>query len=374
MVYLCGAVTDRAYLILQDGRTFTGRPWGHRGIKTGEVVFNTSMTGYQEILTDPSYAEQIVTMTVPHVGNYGVSDLDDESLRPRVHGFVVREVSRVVSNHRADGDLDSYLTGHGVPGISGIDTRALTRHIRTAGAMRGILGNDGTPPEELQRILADYAGLAGLDLAGRVSCTEPYDVESVGPPSYHVVVLDFGIKRNIARLLASRGPARVTVVPGNSSAEDVLALKPDGVMLSNGPGDPEPVAAYAAQTVRDLLGEVPVMGICMGMQVLALALGGTTFKLKFGHRGGNQPVMDLRSRRVEVTAQNHGYAVDPESLAADEVEVTHTNLNDGTLAGFACRKVPAFAVQYHPEASPGPHDSQHLFDDFYKMIGEFRRH
>ncbi len=374
MVYLFGAVTDRAYLILEDGRTFTGRPWGHRGVKTGEVVFNTSMTGYQEILTDPSYAEQIVTMTVPHVGNYGVTGLDQESQRPHVNGFVVREVSRVVSNHRADGDLDSYLTGHGVPGISGIDTRALTRHIRTAGAMRGIIGNDGTEPDELKRILAGYGGLTGLDLAGRVSCEAAYDVESDGPPSYHVVALDFGIKRNIARLLASRGPARVTVVPGTTSAADVLAMEPDGVMLSNGPGDPEPVAEYAAETIRGLLGKVPVMGICMGMQVLGLALGGTTYKLKFGHRGGNQPVMDLRSKKVEVTAQNHGFAVDAESLSTDEVEVTHRNLNDGTLAGFACRKVPAFAVQYHPEASPGPHDAQHLFDDFYKMIGEFRRH
>jgi carbamoyl-phosphate synthase small subunit len=364
---------DPAWLILEDGRTFEGTAWGHRGVRTGEVVFNTSMTGYQEILTDPSYAEQIVAMTVPHVGNYGVTAADDESDHPHVHGFVVREVSRVVSNHRADGDLDSYLTRHAVPGIAGIDTRALTRHIRTAGAMRGILGNDGTSPEELTRRLADYGGLNGLDLAGRVTCSEPYEVLPATPPPFHIVCIDFGAKRKIIKLLAERGPARVTVVPSNTSAADILALQPDGVMLSNGPGDPEPIAAYAADTIRALLGVVPVMGICMGMQVLALALGGSTYKLKFGHRGGNQPVIDHRDQHVEITAQNHGFSVDPESLSNDDVQVTHTNLNDGTLAGFVCRKFPAFAVQYHPEASPGPHDSRHLFDAFFGMIGEFRR-
>ncbi len=366
-------MSDPAWLILEDGRTFEGTAWGHRGVRTGEVVFNTSMTGYQEILTDPSYAEQIVAMTVPHVGNYGVTAEDDESDGPHVHGFVVREVSRVVSNHRADGDLDGFLREHGVPGIAGIDTRALTRHIRTAGAMRGILGNDGTKPEALKEQLSEYGGLAGLDLASRVTCRRPYEVVSSAPPSYHVVCIDFGAKRNIVRLLAERGPARVTVVPARTSAEDILALHPDGVMLSNGPGDPEPIAAYASATIQGLLGKVPIMGICMGMQVLGLALGGTTYKLKFGHRGGNQPVIDLRDRHVEITAQNHGFAVDPSSLSDDLIQVTHTNLNDGTLAGFACRNVPAFAVQYHPEASPGPHDAQHLFDAFFRMIGEFRR-
>ena len=364
---------DPAWLILEDGRTFEGTAWGHRGVCTGEVVFNTSMTGYQEILTDPSYAEQIVTMTVPHVGNYGVSAEDDESEHPHAHGFVVREVSRVVSNHRADGDLDGFLQRHRVPGIAGIDTRALTRHIRTAGAMRGILGNDGASPDALRQRLASYPGLNGLDLAGRVSCRRAYELQPPSPPSYHIVCVDLGAKRAILRLLAERGPARITVVPSSTSAEDVLALHPDGVLLSNGPGDPEPVAAYLGETIRALLGEVPVMGICMGMQVLALALGGSTYKLKFGHRGGNQPVIDHRDQRVEITAQNHGFAVDAASLPPESVEVTHTNLNDGTLAGFACRKVPAFAVQYHPEASPGPHDSRHLFDAFYRMIGAFRR-
>jgi carbamoyl-phosphate synthase small subunit len=366
-----------AQLLLEDGRLFTGRGWGFRGARTGEVVFNTSMTGYQEILTDPSYAEQIVVMTVPHVGNYGVNGEDQESRRPHVHGYVVRELSRVVSNQRAEGDLDSYLRRHEVPGISEIDTRAVTRHLRSRGAMRGILANDGTPLPELQRRLAAYGGLTELDLAGRVSCRHPYEVlpdgadPSADGPRLHVVAYDFGIKRNIARLCARRGPARVTVVPAHTPAADVLALRPDGVLLSNGPGDPEPVAAYAAAEIRSLLGRVPVFGICMGQQVLGLALGGRTFKLKFGHRGGNQPVKNLRTGIVEITAQNHGFCVDADSLQHANIEVTHQNLNDGTLEGFSCREVPAFAVQYHPEASPGPHDAAYLFDDFFRLIRDF---
>ena len=359
---------DSAMLILEDGRTFTGEAHGWRGVRTGEVVFNTSMTGYQEILTDPSYAEQIVTMTVPHVGNYGVTEHDDESRRPHVHGFVVRELSRVYSNHRADGDLNSYLARHGVPCLSGIDTRALTRHIRSHGAMRSIIATDGTSRDVLLERLREYGGLPGLDLAGRVSCRRSYRAQPGGPPAFDIVAVDFGIKRNILRLLAQRGPARVTVVPSRTSAAEILAMKPDGVLLSNGPGDPEPVAAYAAEMAQGLLGRVPVMGICMGMQVLAIALGGRTFKLKFGHRGGNQPVKNLRTGVVEITAQNHGFAVDVESLAAADVDVTHVNLNDDTLEGFACRGAPAFAVQYHPEASPGPHDAAYLFEDFYKLI------
>jgi len=360
------------YLILEDGRTFEGEGWGYRGVRTGEVVFNTSMTGYQEIITDPSYAEQIVVMTVPHVGNYGVTSSDDESRRPHVHGFVVRELSRVVSNHRADGDLGSYMDSAKVPGISRVDTRAITRHIRSKGAMRGIVGNDGTSVEQLKALLDDYAGLAGLDLAGRVTCRRSYEFMPETKPLYHVVAVDFGIKRNITRLLAARGPAKVTVVPARTSAAQILALKPDGVLLSNGPGDPEPVASYAAEMVRGLLGKVPVMGICMGMQVLGLALGGQTFKLKFGHRGGNQPVKNLRTGVVEITAQNHGFAVDSKSIPDSKVEVTHLNLNDDTLEGFRCKDVPAFAVQYHPEASPGPHDAAYLFDDFYALISEVR--
>jgi carbamoyl-phosphate synthase small subunit len=365
-------MADPAYLVLEDGRSWQGTAWGARRVFTGEVVFNTSMTGYQEILTDPSYAEQIVTMTVPHVGNYGVTHDDDESSKPHVHGFVVREVSRVYSNHRADGDLDSYLKLHGVPGISGVDTRSITRHIRSAGAMRGIIGNDGSSVEELAQRLESYTGLSGLDLAGRVSCRLPYEILPKGKARFHVVALDLGIKRNIGRLLAARGPARVTVMPAHSRAAEILALKPDGVLLSNGPGDPEPVAEYAADTVRALLGKVPLMAICMGMQVMGVALGGRTYKLKFGHRGGNQPVKNLRTGVVEITAQNHGFALDVDSLPEGKVEVTHINLNDGTLEGYAVIGVPAFAVQYHPEASPGPHDAAYLFDDFYKMITQFQ--
>ena len=365
-------MTEQAWLILEDGKTFEGTAWGARGVRCGEVVFNTSMTGYQEILTDPSYAEQIVVMTVPHVGNYGVAASDAESNRIQVHGFAVREVSRVVSNHRADGDLDSYLVHGGVPGISGLDTRSLTRHIRSAGAMRGIIGNDGTSPDRLREQLAAYGGLSGLDLAGRVSTREPYAFEDEGPRPFHIVTVDFGIKRNIARLLAARGPARVTVVPSHATAEEIAAFKPDGVLLSNGPGDPEPVAAYAAAQIQQLLGTVPVMGICMGMQVLGLALGGSTYKLKFGHRGGNQPVKNLRTGIVEITSQNHGFAVEAGSLKDSDVEITHVNLNDDTLEGFASKRHPAFAVQYHPEASPGPHDAAYLFDDFYAMIRDWQ--
>jgi len=365
-------MVDAAHLVLEDGRSWQGKAWGARGVFTGEVVFNTSMTGYQEILTDPSYAEQIVAMTVPHVGNYGVTHSDDESRKPHVHGFVVREVSRVYSNHRADGDLDSYLKRHGVPGISGVDTRSITRYIRSKGAMRGIIANDGSTVEELKARLADYGGLSGLDLAGRVSCRLPYQIQKDTKAPFHVVAVDFGIKRNIGRLLASRGPARVTVVPAHSSAADILALKPDGVLLSNGPGDPEPVADYASAMIQELLGKVPMMAICMGMQVLGVALGGRTYKLKFGHRGGNQPVKNLRTGVVEITAQNHGFALDADSIPEGKVEVTHIHLNDGTLQGYAVAGVPAFAVQYHPEASPGPHDAAYLFDDFYKMIREFQ--
>ncbi|MBJ94875.1 MAG: carbamoyl phosphate synthase small subunit [Rickettsiales bacterium] len=365
-------MAEPAYLVLEDGRFWRGTAFGARAARTAEVVFNTSMTGYQEILTDPSYAEQIVTMTVPHVGNYGITKGDDESARPHVNGFVVRELSRVYSNYRADDDLDSYLKRHGVPGISGVDTRSVTRHIRSKGAMRGVIGNNGSTVEELQELLVDYEGLSGQDLAGRVSCRLPYELQPEGEAAFHIVAVDFGMKRNIGRLLAGRGPARVTVVPAHSTAADILAHRPDGVMLSNGPGDPEPVAAYAAQMIRELLGKVPMMGICMGMQVMGVALGGKTYKLKFGHRGGNQPVKNLRNEVVEITAQNHGFALDSESFPEGSVEVTHVNLNDGTLAGYAVSGKPAFAVQYHPEASPGPHDAAYLFDDFYDMIRSFQ--
>ncbi len=362
---------DPAILLLEDGRRWDAEAFGARTTRTGEVVFNTSMAGYQEIATDPSYAEQIVTMTAAQIGNYGVCEADDESAGPQVHGFCVRELSRVVSSWRATSDLGSWLERSGVPGITGLDTRSLTRHLRTRGAMRGILSTDGTPEAELRDRLAAYRGLADLDLASRVSCREPWEWPLPEDPRWHVVVVDFGVKRSIVSLLAEKGPARVTVVPAWTTAEQILALKPDGVLLSNGPGDPQPIAAYAAREVQAVLGRVPLMGICMGIQVLGIALGGRTFKLPFGHRGGNQPVKNLRTGVVEITAQNHGFCVDIDSLEHADVELTHLNLNDGTLEGFACRNLPAFAVQYHPEASPGPHDARYLFDDFYRMLGGF---
>jgi carbamoyl-phosphate synthase small subunit len=369
-----------ALLALEDGRVFRGRHFGAVGERLGEVVFNTSMSGYQEVLTDPSYKGQIVVMTYPEIGNYGVNDEDIESARPQVEGFAVRELSEVRSNWRARNDLHAYLKDNGIVGISEVDTRAITRHIRSAGAMKGCLSSVDRDAENLVRKAVASPGLSEIDLVGMVTVPEirpwqrrdrpwarPAISRPVADPPPHVVAYDFGMKRNILRCLGESG-CRVTVVPAGTSAADTLALRPDGVFLSNGPGDPA-AATYAVEAVRGLWGKVPIFGICLGHQILGIAAGGKTFKLKFGHRGSNQPVKDLTTGRVEITAQNHGYAVDPDSLPP-ESEVTHLNLNDGTVEGVRQRDVPVFSVQYHPEASPGPHDSLYLFDRFLRMIAQ----
>jgi carbamoyl-phosphate synthase small subunit len=364
-----------ALLVLSDGTTYQGVGFGADGEFFGEVCFNTSMAGYQEILTDPSYAGQMVNMTYPLIGNYGVNDEDFESARIYMGGFIVRESARMLSNWRASGGLDAFLVKNGIVGLEGIDTRALTRHIRTRGAMEAALSSVDLDRESLLAKLEKAPGLVGRDLVKEVTITEPYvwEDKAAGDCDFEVVAYDFGIKRNILRLLTSRG-CRVTVVPARATPEEILALKPDGVFLSNGPGDPAAVT-YAIESIRGLLGKTPVFGICLGHQLLGLALGGTTYKLKFGHRGANQPVMHKATERVEITAQNHGFAVDTESLAGcefGEVELTHWNLNDMTSEGMRCEKAGAFSVQYHPEAAPGPHDSRYLFDSFLKLMGEWR--
>ncbi|MEE8106914.1 MAG: glutamine-hydrolyzing carbamoyl-phosphate synthase small subunit [Planctomycetota bacterium] len=368
---------DQAKLVLSDGTVFTGAAFGARTESTGEVVFNTSMTGYQEVLTDPSYAGQMVTMTYPHIGNYGVNDLDAESARPWVTGFIVREPARVHSNYRAEGDLDSYLQRHGIPGISGLDTRALVRRVRIHGAMPAILSTTDLDDDSLRERAAALPGMAGQDLVGKVTCDEAYDwedgdVEEFKIPGerpakrYRVAAIDCGIKRNILRLMVETGFV-VRVFPATASAQEIRDFKPDGLFLSNGPGDPEPVT-HVADTVRELLPEFPTFGICLGHQILGLACGAQTFKLRFGHRGANQPVKDLATGKVEITSQNHGFAVAADGLDKCGLELTHINLNDNTVEGFRHKELPAFAVQYHPEASPGPHDSRYLFQRFREMI------
>ena len=361
---------------------FTGVAFGAPGEVDGEVCFNTSMTGYQEILTDPSYRGQIVTMTYPEIGNYGVNAEDVESRRPFLAGFVVRERSRRSSNFRADGELDAYLREHGIVGMEGIDTRALVRRLRIHGAMKGVLSS--VDPEDARLVAKAKAspGLVGRDLVREVVPDRPIEWDEPLSPwakrkpgdrggglpanAPHVVALDYGLKWNIARHLFDMG-CRVTILPGTARADDVLALQPDGVFLSNGPGDPEPID-YAQETIRGVLGKKPVFGICLGHQLLSLACGARTFKLKFGHRGANQPVMNRATGRVEITCQNHGFAVEADTLP-DDLEVTHVNLNDDTVEGVRHRKVPAFSVQYHPEASAGPHDSNYLFGQFREMLG-----
>jgi len=375
---------------LADGLVLAGTAFGATGETGGEAVFNTSLTGYQEILTDPSYAGQIVTMTYPLIGNYGVNDEDPESAKPQVAGFVVRECSRMRSNWRSCGDLDDYLAGNGIVGIEGIDTRMVVKRLRTAGAMNGVIATgDDHSDDELVEKARQVPSMAGLDLATGVTCDEPYEwpapSSAPGAPYFKVAAFDYGLKRNILRQLTQRGCA-VTVMPAGTPAQDVLAMSPDGVFLSNGPGDPEPLA-YAVETIRGLLGKVPVFGICLGNQLLGLALGARTYKLKFGHRGGNHPVRNRLTGKVEITAQNHGFCVDLESLPADggetgpyalrtstagfgRVQYSHENLNDMTVEGMRCLDVPAFSVQYHPEAAPGPHDSRYLFDEFINLMQE----
>ena len=363
-----------AILALEDGTFFEGKAFGRISETSGEVVFNTALCGYQEVLTDPSYRGQIVVMTYPHIGNYGVNREDVESLHPQVSGFVVREISTRASSWRASGELHRYLDEAGVAGISEIDTRALTRHIRDHGAMRGVISTMESTPGPLVARARAARSMLGLDLAREVTCAAPHRIEdpdvAVETGRYQVVAYDFGMKRNILRMLGRSG-CEVTVVPATTSAEDVLALNPDGVFLSNGPGDPEP-CGYAIEAARTLMRERPVFGICLGHQILGLACGGKTFKLKFGHRGANHPVRNIRTGQVEITAQNHGFAVDPDLFANPEYELTHVNLNDGTVEGFRHRDLPVFSVQYHPEASPGPHDSHYLFREFVNEMAARR--
>jgi len=361
--------TRKAVLYLEDGRLFEGLGIGAEGESVGEVVFNTSMTGYQEILTDPSYAGQIVVMTQPEIGNYGVNREDEESRKPFVEGLIVRECSPMFSNWRGEKTLDGYLQENSIPGIAETDTRALVRHIRGQGAMRGILSTVDLDPESLKRKVLKHPTMEGSDYVHAVTSNEPYSWASESP-HFRVVAYDFGIKRNILRSLASRG-CDLTIVPATTSAEDVLALNPDGIFLSNGPGDPEPLD-YIVKDLKKLIHKKPVFGICLGHQLLGLAFEGKTYKLKFGHRGANHPVKNLITGKVEISAHNHGFAVDPDSLKTSEIQLTHLNLNDQTLEGFRHRYLPVFSVQYHPEAAPGPHDSLYLFDDFLRLIKEER--
>ena len=367
----------QAVLALEDGTWYRGVAAGAHGSASGEVVFNTNMTGYQEVLTDPSYSGQIVTMTCPQIGNYGVTSEDSESERPQVAGFVIREASPIASNWRADATLHGYLVEHGIVAIAGIDTRALTRLLRTAGVMRGVIATGAVDPEALVAEAKQVPTIEGRDLVRDVTCPEPFEwdpstdesledfrvepVRRAGRP-LRIAAYDFGMKRNILRRFGAYG-CRVSVFPADEPATTLLGTKPDGVFLSNGPGDPAPLD-YAIAHARELIdADLPVFGICLGHQVLALAMGAQTFKLKFGHRGGNHPVKNLTTEKVEITSQNHGFAVDPESVP-DDVEVTHTNLYDQTIEGLRHKHRPVFCVQYHPEAAPGPHDADYLFSEF----------
>ena len=380
----------QAILALEDGRIFRGHGYGHLGECQGEVVFNTSLTGDQEIATDPSYAGQIVVLTNPQIGNYGTNLADNESAKPYIEGLIVREFSAISSNWRSEQVTDEYMERYAVPVLAEIDTRALVRHLRTHGVMRGVISSTETDTDVLVARARAIRKMDGTDLAkvvstksvytfdefdGRNQTDDPYLAHAVVEDSevrkhHHVVAYDFGIKHNILRMLTREG-CRVTVVPAETTADEVLGLKPDGVFLSNGPGDPEPVD-YAVQAIREMMGRVPVFGICLGHQLCGLALGGKTYKLKFGHHGGNHPVRNNTTGKVEITAHNHNFAVDPDSINANEVELTHVDLNDNTLEGLRHKTLPLFSVQYHPEAAPGPHDSHYLFRDFRKMMEEWK--
>ncbi len=378
----------QAILALEDGRIFRGKGYGAPAERSGEVVFNTALTGYQEIFTDPSYAGQIVVLTNPQIGNYGTTPSDDESTKPYIEGLVTREFSPVSSNWRSTQVTDEYLEKNNVPVIADVDTRAIVRHLRANGVMRGVLSTMSTDADALVAKARSIRKMDGTDLASVVSTKTSYEwsnkternetgdkllpaeIEGSGR-QMHVVAYDFGIKQNILRMLA-RENCRVTVVPAKTSAAEVMALQPDGIFFSNGPGDPEPLD-YAQKNVQELAGKAPMFGICLGHQIFGLALGGKTYKLKFGHHGANHPIKNLETGKVEITSQNHNYAVDPETLDADTVQVTHVNLNDQTVAGLKHKEHPMFSVQYHPEASPGPHDSHYLFKDFRKMMDEWKK-
>ena len=379
----------QAILALEDGKFFIGESFGARGTATGEACFNTSMTGYQEVLTDPSYRGQIVAMTQPLIGNYGINSEDDESSQPHVRGFVIEELCEVPSNWRSRESLHEYLLRYNIPGIQGIDTRAITKHLRTRGAMRSVLTTEILDPAEAVAAAAGSPGMVGMDYVKEVSTPGTYLWDPTGaqsaewllpnlsrpeagplaPPKYRIVAYDFGIKYNILRRLRQEG-FECQVVNARTTAEEVLALKPDGIFLSNGPGDPAALD-YVHREVRKLTGKKPIFAICLGHQMLGHAFGGRTFKLKFGHRGGNQPVQDLRTGAVAITSQNHGFAVDPDSLPSN-VEVTHINLNDGTVEGLRHKEAPVFSVQYHPEAAPGPNDARYFFTEFRDLIESTR--
>ncbi len=373
----------KALIALEDGTVFEGRSFTGPGEAVGEIVFNTSMSGYQEILTDPSYTGQIVTMTYPLIGNYGVNPEDMESAGVHPKAFLVKEYNAIPSNFRSRQTLADFLCKYDVLGVEGFDTRALVRHIRTAGAMKGIVSTEDLSPESLVARAGQWSGLVGQDMVKLVSCTEPYgwidnkpvpggnfSSSSGSSKGLKIVAFDFGIKYNQIRILADKG-CRVQVVPATTDADTVLGMNPDGIFLSNGPGDPEGVD-NVVDTIRSLLGKKPIFGICLGHQILGLAYGGKTYKLKFGHRGGNQPVKDLSTGKVEITSQNHGFCVDMDSLDGDAVELTHVNLNDNSCEGMRHKRYPAFSVQYHPEHAPGPHDAIYLFDRFIEMINEQR--
>ena len=380
----------QAILALEDGRIFRGHGYGAPGECLGEVVFNTSLTGYQEIATDPYYAGQIVVLTNPQIGNYGTNQADNESSKPYIEGLIVREFSPISSNWRSEQVTDEYMERYKVPVLAEIDTRALVRHLRTHGVMRGVISTQETNPDVLVKKARSIRKMDGTDLARVVSTKSIYTFDKSNPlnqtddrylangfihtpddrKTLHVVAYDFGIKNNILRMLVREG-CRVTVVPAETKAEDVLGMKPDGVFLSNGPGDPEPVD-YAVKAIQQILGRVPVFGICLGHQLTGLALGGKTYKLKFGHHGGNHPVKNNLTGKIEITAHNHNFAVDPDSINLSEVELTHVDLNDNTLEGLRHKTLPLFSVQYHPEAAPGPHDSNYLFRDFRNLMEEWK--